>query len=142
PGDETADGSFDNFAAGLSITTAHLERYLSVARTVTRAATGLPPTSPVVETFEVPLHIVQTDLRSTDLPLGSRGGVAIPYNFPADGEYTIRIRLRRRYQAHILGIGRPQQYDLRLDGPLRERFPVGETAPRTPATRRLPGPHN
>jgi hypothetical protein len=27
PGDETADGSFDNFADSLSISTAHLERY-------------------------------------------------------------------------------------------------------------------
>src|SRR5690606_7447321 len=142
PGDETADGSFDNFAAGLSITTAHLERYLSVARTVTRAATGLPPTSPVVETFEVPLHIVQTDLRSTDLPLGSRGGVAIPYNFPADGEYTIRIRLRRQYQDYIMGMGWPQQFDLRLDGTLLERFTVGGNAPGTPATRSFAGAGN
>ena len=46
PGDETADGSFDNFADVLSISTAHLERYMSVARQVTRLATGLPPTSP------------------------------------------------------------------------------------------------
>ena len=45
PGDETADGSFDNFADVLTISTAHLERYLSVARQVTRLATGLPPAS-------------------------------------------------------------------------------------------------
>jgi hypothetical protein len=32
PGDDTADGSFDNFADVLTISTAHLERYLSVAR--------------------------------------------------------------------------------------------------------------
>ena len=43
PGDETADGSFDNFADVLSISTAHLERYMSIARQVTRLATGLPP---------------------------------------------------------------------------------------------------
>src|SRR5262249_39901812 len=52
PGDETADGSFDNFADSLSISTAHLERYLSVARQVTRLVTGLPPTSPPVHTFQ------------------------------------------------------------------------------------------
>ena len=40
PGDETADGSFDNFADSLSISTAHLERYLSVARQVTRHRHG------------------------------------------------------------------------------------------------------
>ncbi len=32
PGDDTADGSFDDFADTLSISTAHLERYMSVAR--------------------------------------------------------------------------------------------------------------
>ena len=46
PGDETADGSFDNFADVLTISTAHLERYLSAARQVTRLATGLPPHEP------------------------------------------------------------------------------------------------
>ena len=44
PGDETADGSFDNLADALTISTAHLERYLSVARQISRLATGLPPT--------------------------------------------------------------------------------------------------
>src|SRR4051812_30554247 len=59
PGDETADGGFDNVAEALSISTAHLERYLSVARQVTRLATGLAPTSAKVETFEIPLHVAQ-----------------------------------------------------------------------------------
>jgi hypothetical protein len=86
PGDETADGSFDNFADVLTISTAHLERYLSVARQVTRLAVGLAPTRPAVETFEIPLHIVQDDRQSEDLPFGSRGGVAVPYQFPVDGE--------------------------------------------------------
>src|SRR5260221_8934838 len=56
PGDETADGSFDNFASSLSISTSHLERYLSIARQVTRLAVGLPPTSPTLARFEIPLH--------------------------------------------------------------------------------------
>src|SRR5262245_26671210 len=48
PGDETADGSFDNFAGSLSISPTHLKRYLSVAREVTRLAVGLLPASPGV----------------------------------------------------------------------------------------------
>src|SRR5207302_7747193 len=58
PGDETADGSFDNFADVLTISTAHLERYLSVARQITRLATGLPPMNPGLQRFEIPLHVV------------------------------------------------------------------------------------
>src|SRR5215469_16666899 len=72
PGDETADGSFDNFASSLSISPAHLERYASVARQVTRLVSGLPPTNPGVDTFEIPLHVIQDDRQSEDLPFGSR----------------------------------------------------------------------
>jgi hypothetical protein len=133
PGDETADGSFDNFADVLTISTAHLERYLSVARQVTRLAVGLPPTRPAVETFEIPLHIVQDDRQSEDLPFGSRGGVAVPYQFPVDGEYLIKVRLRRQYQDYIMGMGWPQQLDVRLDGRLLKRFTVGGGAKGRPA---------
>ena len=95
PGDETADGSFDNFADVLTISTAHLERYLSVARQVTRLAIGLPPAIPALSTFAIPLHIVQDDRQSDDLPFGSRGGIAVHYNFPVDGEYLFKFSLLR-----------------------------------------------
>ena len=132
PGDETADGSFDNFADVLTISRVHLERYLSVARQVTRLATGLPPAAPGFETFEIPLHIVQDDRQSEDLPFGSRGGIAVPYHFPVAGEYVIRVRLRRQYQDYIMGMGWPQQLDVRLDGRLLQRFEVGGRAPGRP----------
>ena len=133
PGDETADGSFDNFADVLTISTAHLERYLSAARQVTRLATGLPPSSPALATFEIPLHVVQDDRQDEDLPFGSRGGIAVHYAFPVDGEYLIKVRLRRQYQDYLMGMGWPQQLDVRLDGKLLKRFTVGGKAPGTPA---------
>jgi hypothetical protein len=133
PGDETADGSFDNFADVLTISTAHLERYLSVARQVTRLAIGLPPAIPALSTFAIPLHIVQDDRQSDDLPFGSRGGIAVHYNFPVDGEYLIKVRLRRQYQDYLMGMGWPQQLDVRLDGRLLKRFVVGGGAKGRPA---------
>ncbi|HXI27206.1 MAG TPA: DUF1592 domain-containing protein [Vicinamibacterales bacterium] len=133
PGDETADGSFDNFAEALSISPAHLERYLSVARQVTRLATNLPPPTAGVATFEIPLHVVQDDRQSEDLPFGSRGGLAIHHDFPVDGEYAIRIRLQRQYQDYIKGMGWPQQLDVRVDGKLLKRFTVGGGATGRPA---------
>src|SRR5687767_12675853 len=132
PGDETADGSFDNFADVLTISTARLERYLSVARQVTRLATGRPPI-PGLATFEIPHHVVQDDQQNEDLPFGSRGGIAIRYNFPVDGEYLIKVRLRRQYQDYIMGMGWPQQLDVRLDGKLLKRFTVGGGAQGRPA---------
>ena len=133
PGDETADGSFDNFADSLSISTAHLERYLSVARQVTRLATGLPPTSPTMDRFEIPLHVLQDERQSEDLPFGSRGGIAVKYDFPIDGEYLIKIRLQRQYQDYIKGMGLHQQLDIRLDGSLLKRFTVGGEGKGRPA---------
>ena len=133
PGDETADGSFDNFADVLSISTTHLERYMSVARQVTRLATGLPPTTPGTDRYEIPLFIMQDDRQSEDLPLGSRGGIAIHKDFPVDGEYLITVRLQRQYQDYLKGMGWPQQLDVRLDGKLLKRFTVGGGAKGRPA---------
>jgi len=133
PGDETADGSFDNFADVLSFSTSHLERYLSVARQVTRQAVGLLPITASVDTFEVPLHIVQDARQDESLPLGSRGGIAIPYHFPVDGNYEVTVRLRRQYQDYLMGMGWAQWLDIRVDGELVERFVVGGSAPGVPA---------
>ena len=133
PGDETADGSFDNFADVLTITTAHLERYLSAARQVTRLAIGIAPPVPAVKTFEIPLHVEQDDRQDEDLPFGSRGGIAIRHQFPVEGDYSIKVRLRRQYQDYLMGMGWPQQLDVRLDGKLIKRFEVGGKAPGRPA---------
>ena len=62
---------------------------------------------------------------SEDLPFGSRGGIAIHYDFPVDGEYLIKVRLQRQYQDYLKGMGWPQQLDVRLDGKLLKRFTVG-----------------
>ncbi len=133
PGDDTADGSFDNFADVLSISTAHLERYMSVARQVTRLAVGIPPKQPAMDRFEVPRDVLQTDRMSEDLPFGSRGGIAVHYNFPVDGQYLIKVRLQRQYQDYLKGMGWPQTLDIRLDGKLLKRFTVGGAGKGRPA---------
>ena len=98
---------------------------------------GSPPAclrrSPALETFEIPLHVVQDDRQSEDLPLGSRGGIAIRHDFPVDGEYPIKVRLQRQYQDYLKGMGWPQQLDVRLDGKLLKRFTVGGEAQGRPA---------
>ena len=133
PGDETSDTGFDNNADVLSISTAQLERYLSAARTITRLATGLPPATPGFETFDVPLLLLQDERQDENLPLGSRGGVAIPYHFPVDGDYLITVELRTNWQDYILGMGSAHQLDVRIDGELVKRFTVGGEARGRPA---------
>jgi mono/diheme cytochrome c family protein len=128
PGDETADGSFDNIAASLTISTAHLERYVSVARQVSRLATGLPPVGADFKIFRVDELMKQTDLMDEDLSLGSRGGMAIRYHFPADGEYLIKVNLTANYADYLKGMGWPQEIEFRLDGGLMGRFTSGGAA--------------
>ena len=86
-----------------------------------------------METFEVPLHVLQEDRMDENLPFGSRGGLAIHYDFPVDGEYLIKVRLQRQYQDYLKGMGWPQQVDIRLDGKLLKRFTVGGAGKGRPA---------
>ena len=133
PGDPTADGSFDNMAESLPFSPAHLERYLSVARQLTRLAVGMPPDAPTTSTYEVPLFQRQDSRQNEDMPFGTRGGLAVTHPFPVDGEYQFIIQLERNYQDYIKGLGWPQELEIRLDGRLLRRFTVGGEAPGTPA---------
>jgi hypothetical protein len=74
------------------------------------------------------LHVLQDDRQNEDLPFGSRGGIAVRFDFPVDGEYVITVRLQRQYQDYLKGMGWPQQLDIRLDGALVKRFTVGGAA--------------
>ena len=132
PGDPTADGSFDNIATSLPFTTAHMERYMSVARQVTRLATGLAPLNPSVSTHEIPVYMSQDWRQTEDMPFGSRGGISVSHNFPVDGEYQFKVDLETNYQDYVKGLGWAQLLEVRLDGHLLERFTVGGEAPGIP----------
>src|SRR5438128_4676340 len=101
-------------------------RWKKLSRSCARARCRLPA-------FEIPLHVSQDDRQSADLPLGSRGGIAIRHDFPVNGEYLIKVRLQRQYQDYIKGMGWSQQLDVRLDGTLLKRFTVGGKAEGRPA---------
>ena len=124
PADDTDEHGFDNVAEVLTVSPALMERYLSAARKIARLALG-NPTGPGVELYQLSRMLAQDDRLSEDLPFGSQGGAAIRHYFPADGEYTIKIRLKSNLYDYILGLGRSHQLDVRLDGALVKRFTVG-----------------
>jgi len=129
PADDADQEGFENVAAVLSISPALLENYLAAARTISRLAVGDPTINPGFDTFKISKTLFQDGIQmSEDLPFGSQGGIAIPYYFPVDSEYTIKVLLRRQEYDYIEGIGEPQQLDIRLDGALLERFKVGGEA--------------
>jgi mono/diheme cytochrome c family protein len=124
PADDTDEHGFDNVAEVLTVSPALMERYLFAARKIGRTALGYP-TGPGVELYQLPRMLTQDDRLSDDLPFGSRGGAAVRHYFPADAEYKIKVKLKSNLYDYILGLGRPQQLDVRLDGALVKRFTVG-----------------
>ena len=134
---DEADEGFDNVAASLALSPAHLERYLSAARHVSQLAVGDPAlgAAPGSSTYRVP-KLLEQDVRVDDeMPFGSRGGVAARHHFPLDGEYLFTVRLRRQVYDYIIGMGQPQDLDLRIDGKRIHRFTVGGEAEGTPGPR-------
>ena len=131
--DEAEDG-FDNIAASLALSPAHLERYLAAARQISRMAVGdrTPDPAAASHVYRVPRLLEQDGRVSEELPFGSRGGLAVRHHFPRDGEYAFRVRLRRQIYDYIVGMRTPQQVEIRLDGALLKRFTVGGGAKGTP----------
>jgi mono/diheme cytochrome c family protein len=126
--DEADQEGFDNVASILSVSPVLLEAYLSSARTISRLAVGDPTINPVADVFKVPTALVQDERTSEDLPFGSHGGTSIRYHFRLDGEYEIKVLLKRQLYLYIIGMGEPHQIDIRLDGALIKRFDVGGKA--------------
>ena len=128
PADDVDEQGFATNADVLSVSPALFERYLVAANRISRLAVGDPTIGPgfAPATYSTPRLLYQDDRMSEDLPFGSRGGMAIRYHFPLDGQYEVRIRLRRQIYDYIIGMGKPQQLDVRLDGALVKRFTIGD----------------
>jgi len=115
PVDESSHG-FDNITvADLSPTL--LNRYISAAQKISRLAVGAPPRGVGGETVRIRPDVTQ-DTHIDGLPLGTRGGALVPYNFPQDGEYEIEIRLMRDRNDAIESLTEPHDLEVLLD---RER---------------------
>jgi hypothetical protein len=86
PQDIQVDG-FDNIADALSVSPAFLDQYITAARHVAKVAIG----DPAGHVANVKYLIAANQNSDDPLPPGTRGGVRLKHNFPADGEYRINI---------------------------------------------------
>ena len=75
-----------------------------MARKISRLAVGDPTLRPVTDSFSVNKYLLQDDRAGEDLPFGSRGGLAVRYYFPVDGDYFVKIYLLRTYDGRIRGL--------------------------------------
>ena len=114
PADDIGYG-FDNIGDVLQVSPVLLERYLSAARKISRAAVGDMTLPVAYQTYTVPHALIQADRLSEAAAVGSRGGTAIRHYFPVDGEYEISVNLQRSRDDEYLGFERERKLDLRLD---------------------------
>ena len=106
PIDDSGYG-FDNIGDVLAVSPVLLERYISVARKISRLAVGdtkIKPTEEVYEARRDPpgtIRRVRNERVSDDLPFDSQGGLAARHYFPVDAEYSIRVKLNNDSPSEI-----------------------------------------
>jgi len=116
PADNSASG-FDNLADLLFVSPVIMQRYLDAAGKISRLAVGDMKMPELVNIHHMPLQVPQ-DIQQAELPLGTRGGLAIHSYFPLDAEYTFTIE--------TAGNGRDQhQLEVSIDGVRVQVIPVG-----------------
>jgi mono/diheme cytochrome c family protein len=115
PPDDLARG-FDNIAGSLTISPTLLEAYTTAAARVARTAVGYWKT-PTEATYLPPGDTSQ-NMHIEGMPLGTRGGLMVKHDFPADGEYKFAIQ--------NFGIGSfvpNEQLEIVIDGERAHLFP-------------------
>ncbi len=101
PADTQAHG-FDNIAEAQAFSPTLLDGYLRAASQVSRLALGDRQASPSSATYRV----LQTESQMQYVdgtPFGSRGGLAVTHNFPADGDYIFKAMLQRTISGELFG---------------------------------------
>src|SRR5438552_12616678 len=96
-------GNFDNNAAGLQVSPAFVDQYVSAAREIGRQAMGDAEALPVTTTYgDVADMVISLSPKGAPgtgrqqhhiegMPLGTRGGFSVKHTFPVDGEYELTI---------------------------------------------------
>ena len=88
PSDDSTRG-FDNIAGALSLSPALLEGYTTAAAKISRIAMG-DVSEPALATYRVASDTTQ-DYHIEGLPFGTRGGLVVQHEFPADGDYVFKV---------------------------------------------------
>jgi mono/diheme cytochrome c family protein len=133
PADDSSYG-FDNIAGVLKMSPTLMERYLAAAQKISRLAVGTPPPLPNVDYVRLGDDL-QQDEHIEGLPVGTRGGVSIPYRFPMDAEYVIKVRLARDILENVPVFPEDQQLEVSLDGERVQIFTVPGFTPQLQAPR-------
>jgi len=116
PPDSLSGDGFDNLADAQGFSATLTEGYMRAAAKVTHDALGDPKSAPASDIFRLPRMAAQTD-HVAGAPAGTRGGISVVFNFPADGEYSFRCLMYPNSLGSLLGSTiKGEQLDVSLDG--------------------------
>src|SRR5438128_33216 len=139
PADDSSHG-FDNMAGTLTMSPSLMEAYLSAAGKISRLAIG-DVSAPTQAVFDVPPDTAQ-NYHIEGLPFGTRGGTLIKYPFPADGEYTFKVKGVTGYFQAVLGGVKGEQLEVTVDGERVKLFDwdkeIANTTGNGRATQKIP----
>jgi hypothetical protein len=141
PPDDSTRG-FDNIAGALTMSPALMEAYLSASGKISRLAIG-DVSAPTQAVFDVPADTAQNH-HIEGLPFGTRGGMLIKHQFPADGLYSFNVKGVTGYFQAVLGQITGEQLEVTIDGERIKLFDWdkeiknttgnGKSTPRVPVT--------
>ena len=85
-------GAFDNTAAAQALSTTLLDAFVRAAADVSRLAVGNPEAVSSTTKYRNPIEVSQHAWDHVEgTPFGTRGGMVVTHDFPADGEYVIQV---------------------------------------------------
>jgi cytochrome c551/c552 len=137
PPDDMSHG-FDNMADALTITPAVMQGYVRAAGKISRLALGDAQVTPYQTAYNVP-KVVNQRRHVDGAPFGTRGGISVVHQFPADGAYKFSITLYYYYLEQLFGVALPanltnQQIEISVDGARVWDFPIDPKTKETQAS--------
>ena len=121
-------GGFDNMSDALTVTPALMQSYIRAAEKISREAVGDTSAPPVMQSYMVP-KVVNQYRHVEGTPFGTRGGIAVTHNFPADGDYVFKLQLYYWYTGELVGSKlmqslQGQEVEISIDGERVSNFKI------------------
>lgn len=114
--EDTKSANFDNIADVQMLSPTLMSAYLNAASEVARLAVGDPDAVAKETVYRIPRLSSQT-VQVEGAPYGSRGGVSVVHNFPADGTYNFRMMFHHSPEGLLFGRNEPgEQVEVSIDG--------------------------
>jgi hypothetical protein len=116
PPDDMSHG-FDNMSDVLTVSPALMEGYIRAAGRISREAVGDATAPALTQSYQI--SRVLNQMRHIEgTPFGTRGGIAVTHDFPADGEYVFKLGFYYSPTGPLFGLnqGKGQQIEVAVNG--------------------------